>query len=87
MPRRGLIPQATAVLLTGGLLLAAGGCEKPKEKVLDIETPGVNIEVEKTTDGSELNINAETPNKGASITIERDAQPGGGVKVEEKSAP
>lgn len=87
MPRRGFISHATAVLLTGGLLFAAAGCEKPKEKVLDIEAPGVDIEVEKAKDGSELNIDAGTPNEGASIKIEPDTDGGGSVKIEEKSEP
>jgi hypothetical protein len=38
----------TAGLLTLAVTLALGGCQKPREKVLDIETPGVDIEVEKS---------------------------------------
>ena len=48
---------------------------------------GVDIEVEKAKDGSELNIDAGAPDKGASITIERDADEGGSVKIKEKSEP
>jgi hypothetical protein len=37
-----------AGLLTLAVALALAGCQKPREKVLDIETPGVDIEVQKS---------------------------------------
>jgi hypothetical protein len=60
------------------------GCEKPREKVLEIETPGTKIEVEKSTDGSELHIETERKDNDPNITIERDADPDGSVEIESK---
>lgn len=54
-----------ALLITGslGLIGAGAGCEQ-KEKVLDIKTPGVDIEVNKTSDGGrEVKINPGTRDK------------------------
>ncbi len=47
--------------LAGGLpivilALALVGCEKPPEKVLDIEAPGVDIEIHKSDDGSSIEV-------------------------------
>jgi len=40
--------QAGALCIAWGVIMLASGCEK-KEKVLEIQTPGVNLEVNKTT--------------------------------------
>lgn len=38
-----------AMLLMFAMALALMGCER-EEKILDVETPGANVEIEKTTD-------------------------------------
>jgi hypothetical protein len=35
------------------------GCEEKKEKVLDIETPGVDIEVEKSEQDGKVEVNID----------------------------
>ena len=44
-----------------GVVMALGicGCEKKQEKVLDIKTPGMNLEVNKSEDGSKVEIKKE----------------------------
>lgn len=37
-----------AGLLALAVVLALAACQKPQEKVLDIETPGVDIELQKS---------------------------------------
>lgn len=71
----------TAWIGTASLVAAALaiGCEKPKEKVLEIETPTRHIEVERSTDGSQIEIEAERKD-GGQITIEREGD--SGVEVE-----
>jgi hypothetical protein len=40
-------------LLAGAAIVGLSGCEKKKEKIIDIETPNTDIEVERSkTDGS-----------------------------------
>jgi hypothetical protein len=46
---------ATALILTAGLL---AGCER-KEKILDIETPEGGIEVERSLDSGEIDVEVE----------------------------
>ena len=59
-------------LLVGTLLGALAGCDKPREKVLDIKAPGVNIEVERSLDGTETEIRTGDPSTGTSINIDRN---------------
>lgn len=43
-----------------GLGMATAGCEEPKEKVLDVDAPGVDIEVHKEADdGTEVEIGVD----------------------------
>ena len=46
----------SALLATGALFLT--GCDR-KEKVIDIETPGGSLEVERDKDTGEVDIEAE----------------------------
>lgn len=41
------------LLLAGGLACLSVGCEK-KERIIDIKSPGVDVEVNKTKDGIEI---------------------------------
>lgn len=44
-----------AVLLLAVLPFVAFGCDR-KEKVLDLETPGVDVEVERSVDDGSLDV-------------------------------
>jgi len=56
------------------LLAAFAGCEK-KEKVLDIQTPGGGIEIEKSRDGVEIEIERKKKDSaGTEIRIETDGR-------------
>lgn len=50
------------VVIGLGLATTICGCER-KEKVLDIKAPGVDIEVNKTSSGGEVEINSNDPKK------------------------
>lgn len=75
-------------VLLGVAMLLSLGCEN-KEKVLDIETPNGQLEVERDRDTGEVDVDAsrkkdtiidiDTP--GADVEINRDRDTGG-VKVE-----
>lgn len=43
-----LAAKSSTMLFSCGLMLASAGCEH-KEKVLEIDTPGFNVEVNKTS--------------------------------------
>lgn len=62
--RRGVILSGTSLAALGFCSLI-GGCEK-KEKVLEIQTPGFNLEVNKTR--------SPTGNKGVEIKSDGDKQ-------------
>ena len=69
--RRFLNPEGMAIF-SAALLAAAsfGGCEK-KEKVLDVQAPGFNLEINKTTSGTgDKNIEIKS---GSEDQIEIDA--------------
>ncbi len=61
-----------SLVLVGSFAGLVAGCEKPREKVLDIKAPGVNIEVERSLDGTETEIKTGNPSTGTSINIDRD---------------
>ena len=42
------------LLAAGGLACLSAGCEKKKERIIDIKAPGVDVEVNKTKDGIEI---------------------------------
>lgn len=75
-------------MLLSVAILFSLGCEN-KEKVLDVETPAGQVEVERNRDTGEVNVDAtreedriidiDTP--GADIEINRDRD-SGGVEVE-----
>ncbi len=46
------------------------GCERPQEKVIDIEAPGVDIEVKKDRDGSGGTVDVEAGESSERIEIE-----------------
>ncbi|QDU35892.1 hypothetical protein Mal4_01740 [Maioricimonas rarisocia] len=50
---------ATTALL--GLAVVTAGCEEPQEKVLDVDAPGVDVEVhkDKDDDGAAVDIGVE----------------------------
>lgn len=48
----------TAGLLAAGALFAAAGCER-KEKVLDIETPRTDVEVQRSRDTGEVDVHVD----------------------------
>ncbi len=52
------IPSAGAVVTV--CVIALAGCETKEEKILDIETPRMKFEVNKTSDGSKVEIKKET---------------------------
>jgi hypothetical protein len=74
---------ATA-LLAGSAMLSISGCEEPKQKVLDIKAPGVNIEVDRSKSGGELNVETGDKDSGTKLKVEADAKDGQSVKVEPK---
>lgn len=74
---------ATA-LLAGGTVLSLSGCEEPKQKVLDIKAPGVNIEVERSKSGGEVNVETGDKDSGAKLEVDANAKDGASVKVEPK---
>lgn len=39
-----------------GLAFVAIGCEKQEEKILDVKAPGVDVEVKKTEDGVNVDV-------------------------------
>lgn len=75
-------------VLLGVAMLLSLGCEN-KEKVLDVETPNGQLEIERNRDTGEVDVDAtrkkdtiidiDTP--GADVEINRDRDTGG-VKVE-----
>lgn len=75
-------------MLLGAAILVSLGCEN-KEKVLDVETPNGQLEIERDRDTGEVDVDAtrkkdtiidiDTP--GADIEINRDRETGG-VEVE-----
>lgn len=79
-PRTG----CSTALLAGSVVLSLSGCEEPKQKVLDIQTPGVKIEVERSTSGGALNIETGKNGSGANVDVDADARDGAKVKVEPK---
>ena len=52
------IPSVGAVVTV--CVIALAGCETKEEKILDIETPRMKFEVNKTSDGSKVEIKKET---------------------------
>ena len=59
------VPSSTGVVCLG-LMLASTGCEH-KEKVLEIKAPGVDVEVNKTSDGKrEVDIKSDGHRRTAS---------------------
>lgn len=64
-------------LIAGGLMCVGVGCEAPKEKVLDVEAPGFNLEVEKSPSGAEVRIDTPANDDGPTLRIETEsADPG-----------
>ena len=61
-----------AVLMAGGLVCVGVGCEEPKEKVLDVEAPGFNLEVERSKTGTEVEIDTPAKDDGPTLRIETD---------------
>ncbi|HTN00497.1 hypothetical protein [Planctellipticum variicoloris] len=74
---------ATA-LLAGSTVLSLSGCEEPKQKVLDIKAPGVDIEVERSKSGSDTKIETGDESSGTKLEIDSNAKDGSSVKVEPK---
>jgi hypothetical protein len=74
---------ATA-LLAGGTVLSLGGCEEPKQKALDIKAPGVDIEVERSKSGGEVNVETGDKDSGSQLEVDADAKDGASLKVEPK---
>lgn len=52
-------PTAAASILFAAMLLVGPGCER-KEKILDIETPGGGVEVEKDEDSGSVEVDVES---------------------------
>jgi hypothetical protein len=48
-----------AVVVLLGLVLALGGCQRNR-KVLDVEAPGVDVEVQKNTDTGEVTVHGQS---------------------------
>lgn len=57
---RHVATSATLMLLLS--VLALSGCER-KEKVLDIETPAGNIEVERSTESGKIDVDVDVDRK------------------------
>lgn len=56
-----LLKESWLVLALSGAMLATAalvGCEK-KEKLLDIETPGADIELERSTDNGRVDVDVD----------------------------
>lgn len=51
-----------AITLVLGSLISSIGCER-KEKVLDIETPNGDIEVERSTDSGKVDVDIDVDRK------------------------
>jgi hypothetical protein len=68
------------MVLAGGLISFSMGCEK-KEKVIDIKAPGVEIEVNKTKDGIEVETERR---RGSGVEIDVNKQGGSDVNVDIK---
>jgi hypothetical protein len=70
-------------LILGLAMTLSLGCEN-KEKILDVETPGANIEVERNRDTGEVDVDATDKDKqildsdvpGADVEVERDKATG-----------
>ena len=72
-------------LLSGAGLIAAAGCEEPKQKVLDIKAPGVDIGVDTSRSGTDVHIDNNAGQSGTKVEV--DAPPAGsspaaGPKIE-----
>ena len=51
--------KSAAAVLFATMLLAAPGCER-KEKILDVETPGGGVEVEKDVDSGAVDVDVDS---------------------------
>lgn len=56
------VPTLFAILLGVSVLPMISGCER-KEKVLDIETPGGDIEVERSTGSGKVDVDIDVDKK------------------------
>jgi hypothetical protein len=65
------------MFVVGGLAFLATGCQK-KERVIDIKTPGVEVEVNKTKDGIEIETERK---KGRDVDIE---VPGADIEIKKR---
>src|SRR5882672_5599955 len=74
-PMRSLL--TCLLLAAGGLACLSAGCEKKKERIIDIKAPGVDVEGNKTKDGIEI----EAGNKDKVLDIEA---PGVDVEVRKR---
>lgn len=73
-----------SALLAGSAALFLSGCEEPKQKVLDVQAPGVSIEVERSKTGGSLNVETGKEGSGTKLDVDADAKDGASVKVEPK---
>lgn len=81
-----MIPRKSSLRLfllafTAISLGAFNGCAR-KEKVLEVDAPGFNLDVEKSTDGSEITIDTHNDNSGTSIDVDTTTKDGDGVGIE-----
>jgi hypothetical protein len=75
-------PRRLALLCSVGVAAALSlGCAR-KEKVLDVEAPGFNLEVERSTDGREITIDSDGPDSGTTIDVDATRKDGDGVDVD-----
>lgn len=70
-----VFPSVAITLLSGACLIAAAGCEEPKQKVLDIKAPGVDIEVDKSRSGTDVHIDNNAGPSGTKVEV--DTSPAG----------
>ncbi len=80
-------PRRLASFCAVGVAVALStGCAR-KEKVLDVEAPGFNLEVERSTDGREITIDSNGPNSGTVIDVDATRRDGDGVGVDVNRTP
>jgi hypothetical protein len=86
-------PVKYAAIVATGCVCFAAGCEK-KERVLDIKAPGIEVEVNKTKDGIEVeterkrgsgvDIEVNKTNRGVQIESERNGDSNVNIEIKKR---
>lgn len=78
-----MIPQNSWLCAFSIAVAAMGfmGCAE-KEKVLEVDAPGFNLDVEKEKDGSGVTIDTDNEKSGTTIDIDSTRRDGDGVEVD-----